>query len=124
MLSPVVRTILAGHAILVGLGYAVGPAQWVSSPSFAVVRSLGIPIPMWGMLFVLAGLLVAVGRYTLGHGLAAVAFTFWGCCIAATVVTGELAGWGSIPHTLALAAPMHLVGLWRRSTARVAARGG
>lgn len=117
-LSHPVRYILATHAVLVGAGYALGPPQWSSGSTFTVIRQLGIPVWVWGLVFLTAGCLLFVRRYTLGHGVAAVSFSFWGLCLFATVFTGEISGWGAPVHTLALAAPMHLLGLWRRSRHR------
>lgn len=114
------RTILALHSLVMGLGYLLGPPQWASGSSFAVVKALGVPIPVWGAVFVVSGLLLAAGKHTAGHGVAAVAYLFWGGCLAATIFTGQIAGWGAPVHTIVLAAPLHLLALWRRSSAKAA----
>lgn len=122
MISSAARIILAVHALAIGLGYMLGPPQWYSGGTFAVVRSLGIPIPAWGTVLVVAGLLLLARRHTAGHTLALVAFLFWGLCLGATVFTGQLTAWGSPVHNLVLVVPMHALGLWRRGKSRVDAR--
>lgn len=122
MLSRPARLILAVHALVLGLGYALGPRQWSSGGSFAVVRQLGLPIPVWGAVFMVIGLLLLVRRHSAGHALAVFALGFWGCCLAATLLTGQLTGWGAPVHTLVLALPFHVLGLWRRGASRARAR--
>ncbi|MEV8439192.1 hypothetical protein AB0425_17595 [Actinosynnema sp. NPDC051121] len=123
-MSPVIRRILAIHAIALGAGYLAGPVQWYSGSTFTVVRSLGVPIPLWGAVFVLAGVLLAVGRPTAGHALALAAFAFWGGALAASIPQGQLSAWGSPVHNLLVAAPLHALGLWQRRQSRVDRRAG
>lgn len=124
MLSPVARYILIVHVLVLGAGYLLGPAQWYSGGTFTVVRSLGIPVPAWGGAFVVAGLLLAAGRHTVGHATALALFVFWGLALAASLPAGQLSGWGSPVHNLLLAAPLHAVGLWRRAQVRMDHRSG
>jgi hypothetical protein len=112
------RLVLTVHLVALGAGYAVGPAQLSSGASFTVIKQLGPPIPLWGAVFVPAAVLLAAGRYTLGHGLAFAVLLFWGGGLAGTVATGQLTGWGAPVHTLSFAA-LHALRLWRRSRARV-----
>jgi hypothetical protein len=119
-MSTPLRAILALHSFVLGLGYLLGPPQWSSGTSFAVIKALGVPVPIWGAVFVLAAALLAAGRSTAGHGVAAVAYLFWGGYLAQTIFTGQIAGWGAPVHTIVLAAPLHLLALWRRSSAKAA----
>jgi hypothetical protein len=117
------RWVLAGHATLLGVGYLLGPAAWSSGGTFAFIRDLGIPIRLWGAAFLLVGLLLAARRRTLGHGLGAFAFAFWGMGLSVTLFTGQATSWGSPAHTL-LAASAHILALWQRSHDRLTAVGG
>lgn len=119
MIWTAVRYVLAVHAIVLGTGYLLGPEQFYSGGTFAVVRSLGIPIAVWGGLIAFAGVLLLLRYHTVGHGLALVAFVFWGLCLGATLVTGQLSGWGSPVHNLVLVAPLHALGLWVHGRSRV-----
>ncbi|MGW4487845.1 hypothetical protein ACWEOE_28855 [Amycolatopsis sp. NPDC004368] len=114
--------LLAVHSIVLGAGYLLGPDSWSSGGSFAFIRGLGVPIRVWGAAFLLAGLLLAVRRLTVGHSLAAFASVFWGLGLVVTIVTGEATGWGGPVHTLLLIAPVHGFALWQRSRARLADR--
>lgn len=122
MHSRALRLILAVHLIVLGGGYAIGPDQWSSGRTFTVIRELGVPVPAWGTVFVLAGVLLVLRFHTAGHAIALAALVFWGGGLAATLITGDLSGWGAPVHNLVLAAPLHALGLWRRSRVRV--RGG
>jgi hypothetical protein len=114
------RWLLAAHAVLLGVGYLAGPDAWSSGGSFTFIRDLGIPIRVWGAAFLLAGILLAARRRTLGHGLAAFAFVFWGIGLAVTLFTGQATGWGGPAHTL-FAASAHVFALWQRSHYRLVA---
>ncbi|ANZ35263.1 hypothetical protein BBK82_03410 [Lentzea guizhouensis] len=122
MLSPVARYILAVHALVLGLGYLLGPPQWYSGGTFSVVRSLGVPISVWGVAFLIVGLLLLARKHTAGHAMGVLVFVFWGLGLAASLKSGQLSGWGSPIHNLLLAAPLHALGLWRRAQSRVDAR--
>jgi hypothetical protein len=118
MLTPTIRYILAFHALALGAGYLLGPAQWYSGSTFSVVRSLGVPVPVWGGGFVAAALLLLARQYTAGHAVAVFLFLFWGGSLAWSLPAGQLSGWGSPIHNLLLALPLHLSGLWRHRRER------
>lgn len=122
MISSAARVILAVHALAIGLGYMLGPPRWYSGGTFTVVRSLGLPIPAWGTVLVVAAILLLARRHTAGHALALVAFLFWGSGLAATLFTGQLTEWDSPVHNVLLVVPLHALGLWRREQSRVDAR--
>ncbi|MFD5089312.1 hypothetical protein ACFWMR_01830 [Amycolatopsis thailandensis] len=109
---------LAAHAVILGTGYLLGPDSWSSGGTFTVVRDLGIPIRIWGAVFLLAGLLLLIQRRTFGHILALGSFTFWGAGLAATLFTGQATGYGGPAHVLLLAL-VHGLALWQRSQARL-----
>lgn len=112
------RWLLAVHLIVVGAGYVVGPA---TSGGFAFIRELGLPIPVWGGVFVGAGVLLLLRRRTLGHAVAAFSCTFWGIGLLVPVFTDQATSGGGWAHTLILAAPAHVFALWQRSQTRLRA---
>ncbi|MFJ5984297.1 hypothetical protein [Lentzea sp. NPDC092896] len=122
MIAPAVRYVLAAHAIVIGVGYLLGPSKWYSGGTFAVVKSLGLPIPVWGAAIAVVGVLLLLRLHTIGHALGLGVFVFWGLALGASIFTGDLSGWGSVVHNLLMAAPLHGLGLWRRRLARVRER--
>lgn len=113
------RIVLAVDAIAVGLGYLLGPARWYSSGTFAVVRDLGVPIPVWGGVFTIIGVLLLVpATARVGHSLGSFVYGFWAICQLATLADDELQAWGHPWHTLALGG-LHGIGLARATADRV-----
>jgi len=110
--------LLAAHAMILGVGYLLGPVTWSSGGTFAVIRDLGIPIRIWGAVFLLAGLFLLLRRRTFGHILALGSFTFWGAGLATTLFTGQATGYGGPAHVLFLAL-VHGIALWQRSQDRL-----
>lgn len=110
------RWLLAAHLIVVGFGYVVGPA---SGGGFVFIRELGVPIPVWGGVFVVAGALLLFRRRTIGHMIAAFSCTFWGIGLVIPILTGGATSGGGWAHTLVLAAPAHVIALWQRSKSRL-----
>jgi len=115
------RWLLALHLIVVGGGYVLGPS---TSGGFAFIRELGLPIAVWGSVFMLAGLLLLVRRRTVGHMIAAFSCTFWGIGLVVPILTGDATSGGGWAHTLILAAPAHVIALWQRSKSRLDASSG
>lgn len=73
-------------AIWIGLGYAIGPPFWYRSPTLFVLQELPIPIPVWGWIMTIAGILVLTPWRSFGHFLAFVTFGFWSACVAVNAV--------------------------------------
>lgn len=83
--------------LVLGLGLAVGPAAWRTSPSYAEVRRL-LPLRVWGIVFLVIGVaeLVAAGdrfrrrRLIFFTGLAVAAA--WVLAFVFAAVDAELVG--------------------------------
>lgn len=111
------RAGMAGHAILWGAGYLLGPAAWSSSSSFDVIRLVPVPLRVWGGLFVVLGLaLLLVRRWAGGlHGLLAVLWFVWAAGLLLALPYGSLAAWGGWLHVLVVSAVhRHLSGVGRQ----------
>lgn len=106
---------MAGHAILWGVGYVLGPAEWASSSSFDVILKTGLDLRVWGALAVALGLALLVPRWTCNvHGLLAVFWFVWAAGLVLAIPAGSLAAWGSWLHVLAVSAVhRHLSGVAR-----------
>lgn len=103
------RWALTVVAVWTGLGYIFGPDRIHSSPTLAVVRSLGVPFEVWGVVYLLlAVLLWAAPRAGTVAGIGL--YTFWALCLAATIPTGQIAGWSG-PAWAALLTVAHHVTL-------------
>lgn len=118
------RRVLTADAVLIGAGYAFGPVQWHSSPTLAIIDEFGIPYLVWGLLFIVGGLLLGASRsptwVMAGHGFCALLYIVWGAATAWTAITGTLSGVGPV-HVLALAA-VHMMALWRLRVAALGSR--
>jgi hypothetical protein len=101
------RYILATHLVLFGLLYWLGPPARSAGRSFEVIKSVGPPVWLWGLLCVAAGVLLFARQLIVGHAIGAVLLLFWGAAlIVAPLLDGTFAPVGPM-HCLALAA-MHL----------------
>jgi hypothetical protein len=82
-----------------GAGLAWGPARWWSAPDLSIVRSLGVPMSVYGCWFMALGLVCAAGIprdatvRAVGHFAAGATYLFWGGCTALTIFTGDLSAW-------------------------------
>lgn len=114
------RWVLAVFDIGWAAGYAFGPgAQWTSG-SFAVIRSWGLPLTVWGVLVLALGLLVLWRRTVhLATGALAVFWAGWGMALMAAVVIGAAESWGG-PWFCWLTAAAHGFQLTRPHAARYA----
>jgi len=111
---------LAVHAVLWGAGYAFGPAQWSSSPTFDVILKAHVPIRGWGAAGVLLGLALLVRRWSCTvHGIAAVLWLVWTIGLLLALPYGSLVAWGSWLHTgVVSAVHRHLSGAGRTPARR------
>lgn len=132
-LSPLmfwIRLALALDGLGSGAGYLFGPGTWSSSPALAQVRALGVPIRVWGAVFMVAGLLVLLpNNYRAwGYGLGVGVYAFWGACVAASAHGRLFTAWGGMVHLFTLAgihgAAMLTVVSWGRVSNRVTSRRG
>lgn len=122
-LPAVIRYVLATHLVVFGLLYCLGPPQWYSSSRFAVTKSLGVPIWVWGLMFLIAGVLLYLRQLVAGHAAAAVLLLFWGTGQAVSALQDQLSGVASTPvHCFGLAA-VHLWALHVRIRERAGAGG-
>lgn len=83
-------------AIALGAGYFFGPASFYSSDIFFYVKATGIPVPIWGLVFIIAGLIIIVHKGLVGYALAMVSILIWTTCLWLTVTNGKAVSWGSL----------------------------
>lgn len=117
-LSHELRWALTGVALWTGLGYVFGPPSITSSHTLDVVRSLGVPFPAWGALYLaLAVLLWAAppSAAVLGVFL----YSFWTLCLLGTVLTGTISGWSGPAWAALLVVAHHLLHRMGRDRATV-----
>lgn len=110
---------MGGTAIFVGLGYAIGPDDWYQTPSLELVRRFIVPVPVWGVIMTIAGVLILSRRWQpVGHFIAMLLWIFWFCCIAVVTffsMVSELTewiGWGyvaGLPQVDAWGAPAYVL---------------
>jgi hypothetical protein len=102
--------------------YWLGPADRYAGGNFTVVKSLGVPVWLWGLLCVVAGVLLLARQLIIGHAAGAVLLLFWGTALTvATLRAGTSTPVGPV-HCLALAA-MHLRALNLRTREKAGAGG-
>lgn len=109
--------ILAAVSTGVGLSYALGgPATTASLVAMAEIQ----PFPEvggmrgWGVVLVIAGLALVLGRVVIGHGLAALVLLVWAGCSLATLINGTATG-ASGPPMLGGWAALHIWLLFART---------
>lgn len=110
------RWLLAADAALMALGYGLGPPEWWSSGTLAVIRALPVPMSVWAALFGACAVLLLI-RVTpfAGYLLGSALYSFWGLGLGATLITGELSAWGGPVHVLTVVAPLHVWQLWEHT---------
>lgn len=100
-------------SIYVGIGYAFGPPWWYSTPSLELVRRFIVPVPVWGMLMIIAGALILTKVWAfLGHFIAMMLWMFWFFCIFAIAVVSILAqlfGYWGLPPISGWGAPAYVL---------------
>lgn len=105
--------IMGCSAIYCGLGYTFGPESWYSTPSLELVRRFVVPIPVWGVVMLVAGLLILIPKWQpVGHFIAALLWIFWFFCIFATAVSSLLAeifGFSGLPAIGGWGAPAYVL---------------
>jgi hypothetical protein len=126
-LTPQMRVLLVCDASIVGLGYAFGPDQWHSSPTLSIIADLGLPYEMWGALYLIGAVVLAISRtqrqLVTAHGYLSLVYTVWGLCALLPITYGMLDALGDPTHVLAVAG-VHLIALWRARRAELALRAG
>lgn len=106
-------------AIYVGVGYAFGPEQWYQAPSLELVRRFVVPVPVWGVLMIVAGGLILSRKWApVGHFIAMMLWVFWFCCIATVALFSLVStftawlGWGymtGLPQINGWGAPAYVL---------------
>jgi hypothetical protein len=107
------RVALTAVAVWTGLGYLFGPDHIYSSPTLSVVRSLHVPFPLWGVVYLLLAILLWV-RPKVGSLFGIGLYTFWALCLAATIPTGQIAGWSGPAWAALIAVTHHLALRWHK----------
>lgn len=75
--------LMGATALFVGFGYAFGPEDWYQAPSLELVRRFIVPVPVWGVLMMVSGLLILTKKWAdVGHFIAVILWSFWFCCIS------------------------------------------
>lgn len=85
------RLVMGASAIYVGVGYAFGPENWYQTPSLELVRRFPLPVPIWGWLMIIAGVLIFTRWRPYGHWIAMLLWTFWFSCIATVAAVSLVA---------------------------------
>jgi hypothetical protein len=94
---------MAVHSMAWGAGYLLGPTDWSSSGSFAVIRWLPMPIAAWGALLAVLGLLMLWPRSRQqAHGGAAVFWFVWAVGLFLALPYGSAQAWGGWLHALVI----------------------
>lgn len=114
---------MGGTAIYAGAGYGFGPERWYRSPSLELVRQFWVPVPVWGVIMVVAGILIFTRWRPYGHFVAMLLWAFWFACIATVSVFSLIAtifhanlglppvgGWGAPAYVLVyMMVHMHMI---------------
>ena len=95
---------MALHSIVWGLGYLFGPAQWSSSGSLDVIRDVGIPFTVHGLVILAVGLLILTRWREQAHRVAFVFWAVWTVGLMLAVPTGSIVAWGGWLHAAVVCA--------------------
>jgi hypothetical protein len=101
------RLILSIHDLYSGIGYAVGPPFFYASPSFDLIKSYGIPIWMYGVLMIAAGIGILDWhgeRFRWASWLAGTVWALWALCLFVSTWQGVIGGWSGPVNWAVIAA--------------------
>lgn len=112
-----IRWVRVITAVVFGIGYIFGSGYFASSPAFYYVKQLPLPLPAWGLLFILCAL-VTLRTKVLGYFLTSLVWFTWSLLIFEAMINGYIALWGAWVWPMHMAfVNMYELTVWGRSKA-------
>lgn len=90
----VMACFLQGVSLIYGLQYTFGPDAWHQTTSQEIIHAMGVPYPVWGVIWLASGLLIGFRRCRpFGMLLGFIPFAIFAFAIAEQLIFSESIGW-------------------------------